>query len=201
MLKCRDYVLMVDCSLSMLIAEPPGAESRWQVIQAPILALASQCEQFAPDGLTLYLFSDRFERCDLIAARQIPKILRRKEPAGDADLTGILQQAFNDYFQRKALGKTQSNGATFLVITAAETRDRQAVMQVIIEASQQVDWEEELAISFIQVGNDAAVTQFLKQLDDELVSLGARFDIVDTVTLADLEDMTLTEVLINAIID
>jgi hypothetical protein len=38
-------------------------------------------------------------------------------------------------------------------------------------------------------------------LDDELQSAGAKFDIVDTVTMDDMEGMTLTEVLLNAIID
>ncbi|MBD2541706.1 hypothetical protein H6G60_23320, partial [Coleofasciculus sp. FACHB-SPT36] len=48
---------------------------------------------------------------------------------------------------------------------------------------------------------DAQATKFLKVLDDELQSAGAKFDICDTVTMDDMEDMTLTEVLINAIID
>lgn len=61
--------------------------------------------------------------------------------------------------------------------------------------------DEELAISFLQIGNDPAATQFLKALDDKLVEVGAKFDIVDTVTFADMEDMTMTEVLTNAIID
>jgi hypothetical protein len=34
-----------------------------------------------------------------------------------------------------------------------------------------------------------------------LQSAGAKFDIVDTVTIDDMEDMTLTEVLLNAIVD
>lgn len=58
-----------------------------------------------------------------------------------------------------------------------------------------------MAISFIQVGNAPEATKFLKVLDDELQSAGAKFDIVDTVTMDDIEGMTLTEVLLNAITD
>ncbi|NEO50196.1 MAG: hypothetical protein F6K55_41390, partial [Moorea sp. SIO4A3] len=68
-------------------------------------------------------------------------------------------------------------------------------------ASRRIDVDEELAISFIQIGNDLQATKFLKILDDELQNAGAKFDIVDTVTIDQMEDMTLTEVLINAIID
>jgi hypothetical protein len=64
-----------------------------------------------------------------------------------------------------------------------------------------MDRDEELAISFVQVGTDAQATKFLKVLDDELQSAGAKFDIVDTITMDDMEDMTLTEVLLNAITD
>jgi hypothetical protein len=41
----------------------------------------------------------------------------------------------------------------------------------------------------------------LLALDDRLESAGAKFDIVDTVTIDDMEGMTLTEVLLNAITD
>ena len=40
-----------------------------------------------------------------------------------------------------------------------------------------------------------------KTLDDQLQSVGAKFDICDTVTLDELEEMSLTEVLMNAITD
>lgn len=61
--------------------------------------------------------------------------------------------------------------------------------------------DEELAISFIQVGRDIEATRFLKALDDDLQSVGAKFDIVDTVTVEDMENMSLSEVLLNAITD
>ena len=38
-------------------------------------------------------------------------------------------------------------------------------------------------------------------LDDELQGAGAKFDICDTVTIDDMADMTLAEVLMNAIAD
>jgi len=64
-----------------------------------------------------------------------------------------------------------------------------------------MDKDEELAISFIQVGSDAQATRFLKVLDDELQGAGAKFDICDTVTMEDMEDLSLSEVLLNAITD
>jgi hypothetical protein len=45
------------------------------------------------------------------------------------------------------------------------------------------------------------VTRFLKALDDQLTGIGAKFDLVHTVTFDDMKDTTLMEVLLNAIVD
>ncbi len=105
------------------------------------------------------------------------------------------------YFQRKAARQTKPGGETILVVTDGEPDDRKAVMVAIIEASRQMERDEELAISMIQVGSDAIASQFLKALDDQLLGVGAKFDICDTITIDDMADMTLSEVLLNAIHD
>ena len=197
----RDYTLIIDKSGSMTRKDQRGGQSRWQVMQETTLALASKCEEFDPDGITIYTFSGRFKRYENVTADKVDLIFRENEPSGRTDLAGVLQDALNDYFQRKTAGQTKVNGDTILVVTDGEPDDRKAVMRNIVEASQKMDKDEELAISFIQVGSDPDATKFLKILDDELQGVGAKFDIVDTITMEDMEDCTLTEVLLNAITD
>jgi hypothetical protein len=170
-------------------------------MQESTLAIASKCEEFDPDGITVYLFSGRFKRYDNVTASKVGQIFQENEPSGRTDLASVLQDATNNYFQRKTARQTKQNGETILVVTDGEPDDRKAVMKVIIEASRRMDRDEELAISFVQVGTDSQATKFLKVLDDELQGAGAKFDIVDTVTMDDMEDMTLSEVLLNAITD
>lgn len=201
MLENRDYTLIIDKSGSMSVKDQPGGKSRWEVMQESTLALASKCEELDPDGLTVYLFSGKFKRYDNVTSSKVAQIFQENEPSGRTDLAAVLQDATNSYFQRKGAKQTKANGETILVVTDGEPDDRRAVMKVIIEASRKMDRDEELAISFIQVGTDVTATKFLKVLDDELQSAGAKFDIVDTVTIDDMEDMTLREVLLNAIID
>ncbi|MCT7958150.1 vWA domain-containing protein [Laspinema palackyanum] len=201
MLDNRDYTLIIDKSGSMSTPDQRGGRTRWQEAQESTLALARKCEELDPDGITVYVFSGRFKRYDNVTAAKVEQIFQENEPAGRTDLAGVLQDALNNYFKRKAAGQTQANGETILAITDGEPDDRKAVMKVIIEASRRIDKDEELAISFIQIGNDRTATQFLKALDDDLVNAGAKFDIVDTLTIDEMEDMTLTEVLMNAIID
>lgn len=201
MLDNRDYTLIIDKSGSMATPDQKGSKSRWSTAQESTFALASKCEQFDPDGITVYVFSGRFKRYENVTATKVTQIFQENDPSGTTDLAGVLKHATDDYFQRKSSGQTKSNGETILVITDGEPDDRKAVMKVIIEASRKIDRDEELAISFIQVGTDAQATRFLKVLDDELQGAGAKFDICDTITMEDMEDMSLSEVLLNAIND
>ncbi|HAX78193.1 MAG TPA: hypothetical protein DCY88_20820 [Cyanobacteria bacterium UBA11372] len=197
----RDYTLIIDKSGSMSTPDQPGGRSRWDAAQESTLALARKCEQFDSDGITVYLFSSRFRRYDNVTSSTVVQIFQENDPAGSTNLAAVLQDATNRYFERKAAGKTKAGGEIILVITDGEPDDRKGVMRAIIEASRRMDRDEELGISIIQVGSDATATRFLKALDDELQGAGAKFDICDTVTIDDMADMTIAEVLMNAIAD
>ncbi|MBW4446872.1 MAG: VWA domain-containing protein [Spirirestis rafaelensis WJT71-NPBG6] len=201
MMSDRDYTLILDKSGSMSTPDQAGGRSRWEIAQESTLALARKCEQFDPDGLTVYVFSGRFKRYDDVTSAKVAQIFLENDPAGTTNLAGVLQNALDNYFQRKSSGQTKANGETILVVTDGEPDDRKAVFEVIINATRQMDRDEELAISMIQVGSDAQATKFLKALDDQLESVGAKFDICDTITLDDMEDMSLADILMNAITD
>ncbi len=197
----RDYTLIIDKSGSMSTPDQVGGKSRWEIAQESTLALARKCEKFDPDGITVYVFSGRFKRYDDVTSAKVAQIFLENDPSGTTNLAGVLQDATNNYFQRKANGQTKPNGETILVITDGEPNDRKAVFKVIIDASRQMERDEELGISLIQVGSDPEATNFLKALDDKMEGVGAKFDICDTITLDDMEDMSLIEVLNNAVSD
>ncbi|WP_026082485.1 vWA domain-containing protein [Mastigocladopsis repens] len=201
MMSDRDYTLILDKSGSMSIPDQAGGRSRWEIAQESTLALARKCEQFDPDGITVYVFSSRFKRYENVTSAKVAQVFLENDPVGTTNLAGVLQDATNNYFRRKAAGQTKPNGETILVITDGEPDDRKAVFEVIIQASRQMERDEELGISIIQVGSDAQATKFLKALDDQMQSIGAKFDICDTITLDDMEDMSLADVLMNAVTD
>ncbi|MFM2429707.1 MAG: hypothetical protein RLZZ511_920 [Cyanobacteriota bacterium] len=196
----RDYTLILDKSGSMSTVDQ-GGRSRWDYAQESTLALARKCEQFDPNGITVYTFSGRFKRYDNVTASKVEQIFMENDPIGTTNLTMVLNDALNSYFQRKAAGQTAEQGETLLVVTDGEPDDRRSVIETIISATQKMERDEELAISFIQVGNDSSATAFLKALDDQLESVGAKFDICDTMTIDDMGDMSLAEVLMAAIDD
>ena len=201
MLENRDYTLIIDKSGSMATPDQKGGRTRWVAAEESTFALASKCEQFDPDGITIYTFSGRFKRYENVTSNKVMQVFRENDTSGTTDLASVLKDATENYFKRKDAGETKLNGETILVITDGEPDDRKAVMKVIIETSRRMDKDEELAISFIQVGKDPHATRFLKVLDDEMQSAGAKFDICDTITMDEMEDYSLSEVLLNAIID
>lgn len=197
----RDYTLIIDKSGSMSTPDQHGGRTRWQEAQESTLALARRCEQFDPDGITVYVFSGRFKRYDDVTASKVSQVFLENDPMGTTNLASVLQDALNNYFQRKSAGQTKAGGETILVITDGEPDDRKTVMEVIVNATRKMDHDEELAISFVQVGDDIQATRFLKALDDQLQGVGAKFDICDATTIDEMEDLTIAEVLLKAIED
>jgi hypothetical protein len=199
MLEARDYTLVLDKSGSMSIKDQPGGRSRWALARESALAIASKCEELDADGITLYVFGSRFRRYDNVTAARVTQVFQENEPSGGTDLAGVLRHAFDSYFERRARG--QAKPETILVVTDGEPDDPKAVIRVIVEASRKLRRDEELGVSLVQVGCDPDARRYLKLLDDELVGAGAPFDIVDTVTLDEVEQMGLTEVLLAAVDD
>mmetsp|Transcript_48309 Transcript_48309/g.80307 ORF Transcript_48309/g.80307 Transcript_48309/m.80307 type:complete len:228 (+) Transcript_48309:48-731(+) len=196
----RDYTLIIDKSGSMSTTDV-GGKARWDVMQEAAMALARKIDTLDPDGITVYLFAGSFKRFDNVKPVKVEQIFKENEPSGSTDLAKVLEHALENYFQRKRKGQTKANGETILVVTDGAPDDQMAVVQTIITATKTIDRDEELAISFIQVGRDESARRYLQLLDDDLVSAGAKFDIVDTKTLDEMEDLTLTEVLLAAVYD
>ncbi len=202
-LENRDYTLIIDKSGTMAEEDCEDGRSRWDVMQETTFALANKCQKFAPDGITIYTFSSNFRRYDNVTDNKVRQIFSENEPLGRTEMAKVLQDALQSYFRRKEQGQAKLGGETILVVTDGQPDNPQAVIKTIIDASQKIDRDEELAISFIQIGNDPKATKYLKMLDNDLQSAGARFDIVNTITIDEIEKegISLKEVLIRAITD
>lgn len=195
----RDYTIIIDKSNSMSTTDKAENRTRWDIVKESTIAIAKKCEQEDPDGITVYLFSGKFRRYDNVTAEKVRQIFEKNDPMGRTDLAGVLEDALSNYLERKAAGKAKAEGETILVITDGEPDNRKAVMRTIIDASRQIEKKEEITISLIQVGNDTRATNFLKALDDQLQGAGAKFDIVNTITIEEMQESTLTETMLSAI--
>lgn len=199
MISGRDYTLILDKSGSMATRDQSGGRTRWAAARESTEALARKCETLDPDGLTLYVFAGRFRRYENVTADRVAQVFAENEPCGSTDLAGVLEHAFAAFAARRRT--VEHRPETIMVVTDGAPDDAKAVMRTIVNATRLIDADEELAVSFVQVGSDPEARRFLKLLDDDLGRAGARFDICDTVTMDELETLGLTEVLISAIRD
>jgi len=198
-LEGRDFSVLIDRSGSMGMRN--GNQTRWESAHEGAVALASKCAQFDPDGIEVMIFGSGIVKFDDVTPDKVDAIFKEYDPMGSTNLTGCLEAYFSGYFERKTTGKAKAKGEIVLVITDGEPNDRKSVAKCIVEATKKLDREDELGITFIQVGDDEGATAFLKYLDDDLEAQGAKYDIVDTITMADCESKPLTQVLLDALED
>lgn len=205
LLENRDYTVIVAKTASNLRMAPPAFEARWADARIAMTRLAQTCESFDPDGITIYMSCNdaaqgAFHHYKNVSSAQIEAIFAENYPPEELSLLTGLQAALDDYFTRKAAKQTKANGALILVLIDGEPRDRMEVVKTIVQASEQMDVDEELAIGFLQVGDDLIARGFLTSLDHDLQTFAkAKFDIVHTRLLETIEPACLTNFLIDII--
>ncbi|MBU6346798.1 MAG: hypothetical protein KGR70_16320, partial [Cyanobacteria bacterium REEB494] len=86
MLNDRDYTLIIDKSGSMSTRDQRGGKTRWEIAQESTIALARKCEEFDPDGITVYVFSGRFKRYENVTAAKVAQIFQENDPVGATNL-------------------------------------------------------------------------------------------------------------------
>jgi len=194
----RDYVLLVDKSGSMSTPDVDG-KTRWDAIKEASVAVARKLDEIDPDGIVFGMFAGTPKRFPNAKVAQIESLFKTEEPGGSTALHLALAAELDDYLQRKAAGKTHANGEAIFVVTDGEPDDQKKVAQVIVNTTKRLTSPNELNITFIQVGKDDRATAFLNRLDDDLEKEGAKYDIVDTITLEAMGAKSFTQVLIDAV--
>ena len=106
-------------------------------------------------------------------------------------MSEVLEAAFQEHFT----GKRET---TILVITDGAPDSQSEVEDVIKKAANRLMRDEDLSVTFVQIGNDQSATKFLKKLDDDLE---CKFDIVDTVTVEEMEGMSFEALIEKSIND
>lgn len=192
-----DFVIAIDKSGSMSLPGISG-KSRWAEAQEATLALAAKAASFDSDGIDVLVFGSQHKLYENTTVEKVAQVFNENEPSGSTNTAGVLKVIFDRYTANPA------KPIIVVVLTDGEPDDRNAVRKVIIDFAETLtpnetgDDTDDAGILFLQVGNDPSATLFLQELDD---NLEAKFDIVDTKTLADTETRPLAEILIGALED
>ncbi|MEB3233501.1 MAG: hypothetical protein VKJ64_21010 [Leptolyngbyaceae bacterium] len=206
-LRDRDYTIIMAQSLANPVAPPPGFAQRWQTAQSSIVDLAQKCAEFDPDGITLYVAQQTptepcvFQRYEPITVDMFETLMGDGKPPQAVQLVPGLQMALDEYFNQKKQGTAKANGQIILVLMDDEPKDRMAIANLIVKATHQMDEDHELGIGLVQIGENPIAQGFFEMLDDRLQEAGAKFDIVHTKVLGDIESDSLAAFLLDTLTD
>lgn len=174
-----DFIVVVDASGSMSTADMPGGKSRWTAMQETVGALVREIQEIDSDGIDLVVFGGSNVSVESgVTAASLDNAFASRRPMGGTPLAEALTSAL------KLAGKSDKKDF-ILVITDGVPDDKAAAAKVIVDASNRLEADDELTFLFVQIGNDASAAAYLKSLDDDLT--GAKFDIVDAKTMAEVE--------------
>lgn len=189
-----DFVVLVDKSGSMAEPVKAGASrTRWEAVQESALQFARDVGQFDSDGIDVVVFGgSTIDSHTGVTADKVKEVFAQYSPRGGTPLTEALAAGL------KLAGK--SDKKDFIVVfTDGVPDDKASAAKLIIEAANRQETDDALTILFVQVGDDGSASAFLKKLDDDLT--GAKFDIVDAKTVAEVDAFATTTDLILAAIN
>ncbi|WP_186647518.1 VWA domain-containing protein [Fluviispira vulneris] len=199
-LNMRNYVVVIDRSGSM--SEPVSKKNpttRWNYAKESVIALARKCAEYDADGIDIYTFNRSFQRFPNTTADKVVEIFNQVTPNGGTDFVPVLTDVINNHFNHS------DKPTSVIVVTDGEPTDgvqgQRSLANLILETSKKIESDNEFGISFIQIGDDKYARDFLKKLDDDMVSIGAKFDICDTKTCDEIENMSLDQVLLDIVND
>lgn len=186
-----DIVVMIDKSGSMATADV-GGNTRWASMKETMGAITRLAGQVDDDGLDVVLFGGLPVVVQSgVTAEKVDDLFTSYSPSGSTPLTEALAEAF------KLAGKSAKKDI-IICFTDGEPNDKNTVASSIVAQSKLQEKDDDLTILFIQVGKDAGATKYLQQLDDNLT--GAKFDIVDVKTVAEVDNYaSIEELLYDAV--
>jgi uncharacterized protein YegL len=198
-----DMELFIDKSGSMDETDCPGGKTRWQWAQEETKTVARAMSKYDSDGIAVNVFAGTLKTYENVTENKVDQIWKENSPGGSTDTATALRTRLEAYRNRYKNDPTNTKPIIFAVVTDGEPTDRKAVRDVII---QHTKWMKDhnlddlsTGISFLQVGKDISATAFLQELDEKLEGEGAKFDIVSTKTFDQLENLSIEEVLVEAL--
>lgn len=198
-LKNRDYYLAIDRSGSMEEKDCPNGKSRWDYMQESVTAFAGRMQELDEDGITVIPFNSQITVYDNTTQEKVKDIFKSQSPGGGTALVPVLKWAFDDYFRKKNCGKCQANGALLVIVTDGLPSDESDAAQLIVGFTKKLESRAEFGISFIQIGKDPHASEYLTRLDTHLEKEGSKLDIVNTMTMDQVDKIGLQDALIAAL--
>lgn len=189
-------ILFIDQSGSMKKTDCPGNLSRWDWCELQSADLARLLVPLTHDGLTIVPFATDYKVYENCTPAAVAKIFKTESPKGNTDLLNPLIGQLAHHLANK-----DPNRRPLVIAIISDGRpDKEAeVADAIVTATKRMKYPKEVAIVFLQVGDAFNGKKFLTDVDENLVSRGAKYDAVSVRTFDTLQQLGLARTLANAI--
>jgi uncharacterized protein with von Willebrand factor type A (vWA) domain len=187
-----DITVLVDKSGSMNYPVGGGQQkSRWNAMEETLLGLCYSLAKIDTDGIDIVFFSNEINAEANVTPDKIHGLFQSYKPGGSTALHLALEAGI------KLAGKSNKPDL-IIVFTDGVPDEKDKAAEVIRKFSHTLQKDEDCTFLFVQVGDDREATEYLQKLDDNLK--GAKFDIVDTKTITEVEKYSnIEELLLDAI--
>lgn len=193
-----EHVVLVDKSGSMGEASKraPG-KTRWQEAQEHISSLLGYLQGIDENGVDVITFSGNATVFPGVKTpEEVAKIFSEVQPKGSTNLAAAIREA------EKIRAQNPGRGYFFHVLTDGQPDSEQAAAEAIAASVKTMNKDADLAISFLQIGDDPMATQFLKRLDDDLQkSYKLSYDAVNTMTATEADGLSYGQIMHLALND
>lgn len=149
-----------------------GSGTRWDSARKAVEKLVDKVFTYDTDGsVPLYLFDDRVEFVgECTNSSQIKGVFESYQPRGTTDLASCLEVAMQKYLPKNRENSKFVPGSTFIVLLDGTTDDNNKVKTVLNYYADPTNGfiksHTDVAVSFIQIGDNEGATKFLKELDE-----------------------------------
>jgi len=213
-LASHDIVLLVDRSWSMGTNDCPASNSwadklpfplavgsddstsRWEWCLAQTSHLAKQTERALANGFTVVLFAGHYDVFPHVNVKQLRSIFSDHSPGGSTKLEKPLENTFDEYFNRKKLANGHVKPLVVGIITDGCPTHPEFVRQEIASVTHEMRDPTEITIVFFLIGaHDRKGEEFVADISRNLISDGAKFNIVRYVPFSQSEQLGLARAL------
>ncbi len=195
-LKNYDIELIIDITGSMMEKDGTGNQTKFEWCRDQVRNLAQRLSPYQ-QTVTITTFSDKFQTEEQCGIERVEQIYGSITPSGNTDLVDPLKSRLE-----AGLNRQEQTHRPLLIAVITDglpnvPNDPSVVNKALIAFTQGLKSRDQVELMFLQIGDTFTGRDFCVELDDGLLSEGAKFDIVDTKPFADLKQ----EGLVNALID
>lgn len=191
-----DVTIICDKSGSMGETDTPTGQSRWAYAEEFIKSFVEELGAHDDNGIDIVFFAAAFQAAEGVKPESFRQVWNGQRTGGSTALAGPLTWAIE-----KAKKNWSDKPQLIVLLTDGQPTDENQIAPIIIGATKAMDKDEQLAILILQVGKDSHATRFLQQLDDDLESKGAKFDVVDVAPIEDVANKSVQDVVNKAFND